>query len=68
MNSYEYFHIYIYDRQGRLMYESDDPEFEWDGTHDGNACRQGAYVYICNYRKPGTPTLSTLKGTITLIR
>ncbi len=68
VNSYEYFHIYIYDRQGRLMYESDDPEFEWDGTHDGNACRQGAYVYICNYRKPGTPTLSTLKGTITLIR
>lgn len=67
-NEYEQFHIYIYNRQGMLVYESADPTFEWDGTRDGELCEQGAYVYICYYRKPGTPTLATRKGTVTLVR
>lgn len=68
VNVYEYFHIYIYNRQGMIVYSSDDPAFEWDGTKDGEPCDQGAYVYVCNYRKPGTQTLKSLTGTITLIR
>ena len=68
VNTYEYFHIYIYNRQGMIIYSSDDPAFEWDGTKDGEPCDQGAYVYVCNYRKPGTQTLKSITGTITLIR
>lgn len=68
MNEFEHFHIYIYNRQGILMYESSDPHFEWDGTHDGEPCPQGSYAYVCNYRKPGTPTLDRQTGTISLIR
>lgn len=68
INEYEYFHIYIYNREGMLVFESEDPAFEWDGTHNGTPCPQGAYVYVCNYRKPHTGTLSNRKGTITLLR
>lgn len=69
VNVYEYFHIYIYNRHGLLVFSSDDPAFEWDGTtKDGQPCEQGAYVYICNYRKPGTQTLDRRSGTITLLR
>ena len=68
INEYELFHIYIYNRGGQLIFESDDPHFEWDGTRNGEPCPQGAYVYVCNYRKPGTPTLIYKNGTITLIR
>lgn len=68
INNYEFFHIYIYNRRGELVYESDDVHFEWDGTKDGSACPQGAYVYTCRYRKPGTTTLGTQQGTVTLIR
>ena len=68
VNEYEHFHIYIYNRQGALVYESSDPSFEWDGTSNGRNCEQGAYVYVCNYRKPGTSTLSSRSGTVTLIR
>ena len=68
VNEYEYFHIYIYDRHGLLIFESDDPKFEWDGTRNGQNCVQGAYVYVCNYRKPGDNTLASRKGTITLLR
>ena len=68
INKYEYFHIYIYNREGLLVFESEDPAFEWDGTYKGNPCPQGAYVYVCNYRKPDAGTLSSRKGTITLLR
>ena len=65
---YEVFHIYIYNRGGQLLFESTDPDFEWDGTYNGDPCPQGAYVYVCNYRKPDTPTLVTRNGSITLVR
>ena len=68
INEYEYFHIYIYNRRGELVFESAEPTFEWDGTSDGKAMPQGAYVYVCRYRKPGMNTLSELRGTVTLIR
>ena len=68
INEYQYFHIYIYNRRGELVYESDDVHFQWDGTKDGEPVPQGAYVYTCRYRKPGTTTLGTFQGTITLIR
>lgn len=68
INEYENFHIYIYNRNGALIFESDQPDFEWDGTYNGAPCPQGAYVYVCNYRKPGANTLMTKNGTITLIR
>ncbi|MBR6048803.1 MAG: gliding motility-associated C-terminal domain-containing protein [Bacteroidales bacterium] len=67
-NAYEYFHIYIYNRNGLLVFESDDPKFEWDGTRNGTPCPQGAYVYVCNYRKPEAKTLSSRHGSLTLLR
>ena len=68
INEYLYFHIYIYNRRGELVFESDDVHFSWDGTYNNEPCPQGAYVYTCRFRKPGTTTLSTLTGSITLIR
>lgn len=70
VNDYEYFHIYIYNRRGELVYESDDVKFQWDGTRmkDGEPLQQGTYVYTCRFRKPGSTTLSQYQGTITLLR
>lgn len=68
INDYEVFHIYIYNRGGQLVFESTDPQFEWDGTYNGENCVQGTYVYVCNYRKAGTTTLVTKNGSITLVR
>lgn len=69
INDFENFHIYIFNRQGNLVFESTDPHFEWDGTYsNGEKCPQGSYMYVCNYRKPGTPTLITKHGSITLVR
>ena len=68
INAYEFFHIYIYNRRGELVFDSDDPEFVWDGTMDGKPCPQGTYVYVCRFRKPGTNNLAQLHGSVTLVR
>ena len=68
INAYEHFHIYIYNRRGELVFDSDDPEFVWDGTYNGTPCPQDTYVYICRFRKPGTYNLSKIHGSVTLVR
>lgn len=61
------FELYIYNRQGLLVWHTDDINISWDGTHDGTHVPQGAYVYrwyltdIYGERRDGI-------GTVTLIR
>ena len=61
------FELYIYNRQGLLVYHTDDPAALWDGTRDGAPMPQGAYVYhwfardAYDFRRNGT-------GTVTLLR
>lgn len=39
--------IKIYNRWGQLIYTSDDPNFEWNGTTEsGKECGEGAYLII----------------------
>ncbi|MDX1350475.1 MAG: gliding motility-associated C-terminal domain-containing protein, partial [Putridiphycobacter sp.] len=40
-----YFHFVIYNRWGEIVFESFDPEFEWDGTYAGKEVPFGVYVY-----------------------
>ena len=63
------FDLYIYTRNGQLVFHSTDPYEAWDGTHDGEACRQASYVWIVNYTTEVSPRKRlTEKGTVTLIR
>lgn len=68
INEYLNFHIYIYNRRGELVFDSDDVHFAWDGTCNGEPCPQGAYVYTCRFLKPGTTALRTIQGSVTLVR
>ena len=68
-NQQQNFSVFIYDRSGRQVFQSDDLNFKWDGnTPDGIKCPQGTYVYVIYYRRPGTEDIVTQKGSITLIR
>lgn len=68
-NEQENFSVNIYDREGRMVYTSNDLHFKWNGTtNDGLKCPQGVYVYIINYRRPGTEDIVTQKGAVTLLR
>ncbi len=68
INNYDHFHIYIYNRMGALVFDSDDPAFEWNGTYNGKPLPQGTYIYMLRYRRPGTYTISQIQGNVTLVR
>ena len=62
------FHIYIYNRMGALVYTSDDPNFQWDGTSSGVACPQGTYNYRISYIPQNDTRENIVFGTVTLLR
>ena len=68
VNKLEYFSIQIFNRRGLMVFESEDPQFVWDGSYNEQYCPQGAYVYVCNYRLAGTDHVDQTTGTVTLIR
>ena len=40
------YHIWVYNRWGKLVYESTDPSRGWDGTILGRPAAEGAYYYV----------------------
>lgn len=63
------YELWIYNRQGHLVFHSVDINEGWDGTSHGAPCHQGAYVYRCRYQCQETPGGSqTVTGTVTLLR
>lgn len=61
------YHLEIYDRWGRLIFESNDIENSWDGTIDGKPAPADVYTYLVEAggRKKQK---EAVKGTVTLIR
>ena len=39
----------IFDRWGQLVFETEDPDINWDGTYMANnkQCSEGVYFYVC---------------------
>ena len=65
-----YYEIWIYNRQGLLVYHGTDINQPWDGNDlNGNSCPQGAYVYHYVYsctqdpdrKHPGDGTVMLLR-------
>ena len=59
-NRPQVFDIVIYNREGKKMYSSSNPDFHWNGSH----CTAGVYSYLIKYTSLGKP--KTMKGYITL--
>ena len=62
--------MYIYNRNGELVFSCDTPDCTWDGRDaNGNPCAQGTYVYMIRYTNQFEPMRTqVLRGTVTLIR
>lgn len=43
-------HLYVFDRWGNLLFESDDPTMGWDGTYAGAVVKNDIYVWRLNYK------------------
>ena len=60
------FHIYIYNRGGRLIFRSGNIEEEWDARHNGVQVPQGAYVWVATFRD-AEGTSHREAGTVTVV-
>lgn len=60
--------IYIYTREGALVYSSTNMNDSWDGHHKGKLCPQAAYTYRVVYTTVDAPNTPKSKiGTVTLL-
>jgi gliding motility-associated-like protein len=67
----EGFSMYIYNRWGQLLFETNDINFGWDGKFNGVQCPTGMYTYVIKFKKPTGKTLnqeSPVRGLVTLVR
>ena len=61
------YNVVVYDRWGTLLFEADDINSEWDGTHNGNVVPVGIYVYFLHVWTLDK-VLHNITGTISLIK
>lgn len=60
------FTIYIYNRYGELVFSSNNPEFQWDGSYQGKIFRNVMYNYVvfCTNK---TGRQFTFRGSVTVL-
>jgi len=64
--------LIYFNRWGKTMYTTTDPEINWDGKNQNNndECINGVYYYVCDVyivTLDGEDKI-TMKGSVTLIR
>lgn len=66
----ESINLKIYNRWGQLVFETIDPDINWDGTNQkGKELADGVYYYTCEVIEAGPTQLSQiLKGNIHILR
>lgn len=63
----EAFEWTVYDRWGRQVYQSNNPNAAWNTQVDGNHVPEGVYVYVIKYQAKGDlPQRQT--GSVTVVR
>ncbi|RLD43113.1 MAG: hypothetical protein DRI89_05475 [Bacteroidetes bacterium] len=64
--------LYVYNRWGQLIFESDNPDDGWDGTYKGEPAPMGTYVYTAVFTsfESGAQEAQKFKksGSVTLVR
>jgi len=64
------FEIFIYSRWGELVFHSNEKEFKWDGTLNGELLPAGTYPWIVKFKSEFNPDSDMMEqfGGVTLLR
>lgn len=67
---YESYNLKVYDRWGKLVWQTDNPDRQWNGTNQYSLepCNQGTYIYQFVVKKFNTFEPKKFSGSITLYR
>jgi gliding motility-associated-like protein len=61
------FHMQVFDRWGKLVFETEDPTKGWDGTVNGRRPVPGVYTYLYRFLGPSGQTADRY-GSVMLVR
>jgi gliding motility-associated-like protein len=62
------FHLTLYNRWGEVIFESFDPEGEWDGTYRGMLVKEGTYIWTIEVGVTETDKRYQFNGHVTVLR
>jgi gliding motility-associated-like protein len=62
------FVLRIFNRWGQLIWETQDPHRDWDGTYNGELVQTGVYTWYATVKAIQTDEIQTYSGMINLIR
>ena len=61
--------MWVYNREGMMVFHGTGMEEKWDGTHNGKNCPTSTYTYRINYSTVSMPNgPKTMVGTVMLMR
>ncbi len=64
--------MYVYDRWGTAVFESDNIDRGWDGASGGQKCPSGSYVWMVRIGFLGQDIITQgdvkFNGTVTIVR
>jgi gliding motility-associated-like protein len=63
-----HYSLEIFDRWGRSVFRSTDPDAGWEGTRSGMPLGVGTYIWIAHYTRESDHQPVSQKGSVTLIR
>ena len=59
----------IYNKWGELVYQTNEPQFGWDGSSQGRLMQQGTYAYVLKFISCDKPERwQTITGHVNLLR
>ncbi|MDL5046722.1 gliding motility-associated C-terminal domain-containing protein, partial [Oscillatoria amoena NRMC-F 0135] len=62
------YRLWIFNRWGEVMFETNNPTATWDGTYKGQAVPEGVYAVLIDYTFDKLPTKPNYRGTLTIMR
>jgi gliding motility-associated-like protein len=62
------FNIRVFDRWGHLIWESNNPEAEWDGTYRGKVVPEGSYSWVIVAKDALNSNENVWQGTVTVLK
>ncbi|KAB2913096.1 MAG: gliding motility-associated C-terminal domain-containing protein [Bacteroidetes bacterium] len=62
------YRLWIFNRWGEVMFETNNPTATWDGTYKGQAVPEGVYGVLIDYTFDKLPTKPEYRGNLTIMR
>jgi gliding motility-associated-like protein len=59
--------LMLFNRYGEMVFKSNDPFKQWNGTYKGKMLANNSYTWVASYRFNGSPVRSK-KGTVLMLR